>query len=62
MEGIQTAISDFKELYALVRAALISKQAARLANDKDLYVGLRKAGLKLNEGGDGSGQPNYLVP
>ena len=27
--------------YALVRAALICKQAAWLANDKDLYVGLR---------------------
>jgi cation diffusion facilitator CzcD-associated flavoprotein CzcO len=59
-EGVPTAISDFKKAatpYALVRASLIGLKEARLAHDKDLHDGLRKAGLQLNEGADGSGQP-----
>lgn len=59
-EGVPTAISDFKKAatpYALIRASLIGKKEARLVHDKDLHDGLRKAGLQLNEGADGSGQP-----
>jgi cation diffusion facilitator CzcD-associated flavoprotein CzcO len=59
-EGVPTDICDFKKAatpYALIRASLIGQQEARLAEDRDLHDGLRKAGLKLNEGADGSGQP-----
>ena len=59
-EGIPTEISDFKKAatpYALIRATLIGQKESRLAHDKDLHNGLRKAGLQLNEGPDGSGQP-----
>jgi cation diffusion facilitator CzcD-associated flavoprotein CzcO len=58
-EGVPTEISDFKRAsmpWPLVRATLIEQREERLAHDKDLHDGLRKAGLKLNEGGDGSGQ------
>jgi hypothetical protein len=43
--------------YALIRASLIGQKESRLAHDKDLHDGLHKAGLQLNEGADGSGQP-----
>jgi hypothetical protein len=59
-EGIPTEICDFKKAatpYALIRASLIGQKESRLAHDKDLHDGLCKAGLQLNEGADGSGQP-----
>jgi cation diffusion facilitator CzcD-associated flavoprotein CzcO len=58
-EGVPTEICDFKNAaipYPVLRAALIEQQEERLAHDKDLHDGLRKAGLKLNQGADGSGQ------
>jgi hypothetical protein len=58
-EGVPTEISDFKTFampFPLMRATLIERQGQRLTHDKDLHDGLRNAGLKLNEGADGSGQ------
>jgi cation diffusion facilitator CzcD-associated flavoprotein CzcO len=58
-EGVPTEVNDFKAAatpFPLMRATLIERQEERLTHDKDLHDGLRNAGLKLNEGPDGSGQ------
>ncbi|KAF5345198.1 hypothetical protein D9758_009716 [Tetrapyrgos nigripes] len=60
--GVPTSISDFKFAslpLGLLRRMLISRKDALAAVEKDLQDGLRKAGMKINMGPEGTG--NYLL-
>ncbi|KII84019.1 hypothetical protein PLICRDRAFT_46820 [Plicaturopsis crispa FD-325 SS-3] len=58
-EGVDTEVSDFKVAsmpLGLLKILGKREEAASWAREKDMYDGLRKAGLKLNMGVDGTGQ------
>lgn len=61
--AVPTEISDFKVTSMpldLVRKISIVNKDATMAKDKELHAGLEAAGMKLNQGTDGSGQAILL--
>lgn len=57
-EGVPTELCDFKVASmpnGLLRTILIENETKTWERNKDLHDGLRKAGMKLTQGSDGSG-------